>query len=438
MSASAGLVCYDRDNRSLHVMGYPAAAPATPALLVQLDRLHGWDVIRFDETQRRYVLDAHLVIGWNDGSETCFEIAGVTGSDCTLAVRGNVIVYPCHIPGVNRELPPRASPAGRSRLTLGRADDPAAAGALLIESSTNAAHTLYVGFMPNKDATPVLTGPGAEIQAYYSLISAAHPAPEGALGISGRRGPGTPGVRLGASPVLLNSRLAWAEGYYLTSLDKSARVEHTTFEHGQAGLYNGWCVNPVLGCVFRNLHSAVRDGGSIVLTLTDCVFENNRHNWVLTHTARGLTLIDCQWTAPAEGDVVQPWDNPGTGRRQYPSVISRRHIVVAVVDQEGRPVPDAMVAVEHEEGDQAAAEPPRLRVGAAGRTPGRGEKGALLMTEFITRATDDAQAPDHRRYAYKIMVSAAGYHPAAVSGYQPEKSWDEVQIQMKRTSAGKD
>lgn len=395
MTASAGLVAYDESTRSLYVMGYPAAAPATPALLAQLDRLYGWDVVQFDEAQRRYVLDAHLVIGWNDGSETCFDIAGAAGTSCTLTVRGNVIVYPCHVPGINRELPPRATPAGRSRLTLGRPDDPGAAGTLLIESSTNAAHTLYVGFVPNTDTGAALTGPGAEIHAYHSLISALHQAPEGALGIiSGRRGPGTPGVRLGASPVLVNSRLAWAEGYYLASLDKSARVEHTTFEHGQAGVYNAWCVNPILGCVFRNLHSAVRDGGSIVLTMTDCVFENNRHNWVLTHSNRGLTLIDCQWTAPAAGDIIQAWDNPRTGKRQYPHVISYRHIVVAVVDAQDRPIANAVVSVENEQKDLAAAAPPRLRTDAGGRTPGKGENGALLLKEFVRRATDNENQPD--------------------------------------------
>ncbi len=102
------------------------------------------------------------------------------------------------------------------------------------------------------------------------------------------------------------------------------------------------------------------------------------------------------------------------------------------------PLTGALVSVENEQGELAAAEPPRLRTDADGRIPGRGEKGALLLTEFLTRATDDAQAPDHRRYAYTIMVSADGFQPAAVSGYQPEKSWDVVQIQLERTSGGKD
>ncbi len=197
LSASAGLVCYDRDNRSLHVMGYPASAPATPALLLQLDRLYGWDAIRFDEAQRRYILDAHLVIGWNDGSETCFEIAGAGKSGTTMEVRGNVVVYPAHIPGQNSTLPTSITPPGRNRLTLGTPGSADAGGTLLIESSTNTPRTLYVGFVPPAAQGQTLSGPGAELHAYHSVIAAALAGKDGALSaVSGRRSGGTPGLRL--------------------------------------------------------------------------------------------------------------------------------------------------------------------------------------------------------------------------------------------------
>ncbi len=103
----------------------------------------------------------------------------------------------------------------------------------------------------------------------------------------------------------------------LSSLDRNAMVEGTIFEEGLTGVYC-WTVHPIAGCVFRGMDAAVRDSGSIVLTMADCVFENNVHNWKLTHSDRGLTLIDCQRNPPAKGDVFQAWDNPRTGKRQYP------------------------------------------------------------------------------------------------------------------------
>lgn len=436
MSASAGLVCYDRDNGSLHVMGYPAAAPATPALLLQLDRLYGWDVVRFDETQRRYLLDAHLVIGWNDGSDTFFAIAGAGQSGEVMKVRGNVVVLPAHIPGQNAPLPPSITPSGRNRLTLGAPGSADSGGMLLIESSTNAPRTLYVGFVPPDAQGQTLSGPGAELHAYHSVIAAAVSGKAGAMSAaSGRRSGGAPGVRLGAAPVLVNSRISGADGYILSSLDRNARVEGTIFEDSLTGVYNCWTVHPIAGCVFRGMDAAVRDGGSIVLTMADCVFENNVHNWVLTHSDRGLTLVDCRWNAPAQGDVFQAWDNPRTGKRQYPFLISQRHVVVAAADQDGRPLDGVLVSVENEQGELAAAAPPRLRTGADGRTPGKGVHGALLLTEFVRRTTDTAGRPETTDYTYKITVSADGYAPASVAGYLPGKSWDVVQIELNQTDA---
>ena len=425
--AQAALAYYDAANGRVHLIGYPERLPATPALLLKLDRLHGWEIMRHSPEEDRYELDADLIIGFNNGSKTFFQAGGSRAPGETLLVRGNVVVYPCHIEGENRSLQPRETPPGRNRLILGEEDEARSGATLLIASGPgDEGRTLHAGHVPRRQDYPGGSGPGGEVHVYHSRIAAANPGPEGRLGLPGPRSGGSPGLRLGRDPVLVHAVLENADGYFLASVGREARIEQVVCIDGQSGLYNFSSPQPVFGSTFRNLDTAVRDGGSLNVMLVDCIFENNDRHWTMTHTACGLTLRDCTWDEPRDGNIYRAWDNPRTGERQYPFVLSERHVIIKVTDAAGNPVPGAGLRIENEQEVWDAAEPPRLRTGPDGRTPGRGQPGALRLREFLHRATDTENEPEITNYSYTITVTAEGFAPKIRKGYRPSTSWDIV------------
>ncbi len=420
--AGAAAVYFDAAANALRVIGYPAQAPCTPALLAALDRQHGWNRVRRDAAGARTVVEADLVIGFHDGSETWFQVGDSNRAEI-LEIRGNVAVSPVFIPGVNRALPRGVEPPGRNRLTLGHPAAPGLTNALLIASSSNAWRTLYVGRSPGGSG-----GVGGEFQAWFARVGPAAPGLDGLLGAPGRRTSGAPGAILGQNPVLVGAHLSGMDGFFLASLGKAARIENTVVERGRAGFYN--CISPVeiVGCVFRDLEVAVLDGGSMNLTLRDCRLENCRRNWVAWYTANGLTLVDCDWTPPPDGDELQSWVNKNTGKRQFPSVVSRRHVQVQVRDPAGQPVAGAAVSVASEQQDWTAAEPPRLTTDRQGLTPGRGAPRALLLTEFQHRAIETGNQPAVTECTFAIEARAPGYAPGRVAGIRPRRSWAVIPI----------
>lgn len=176
----------------------------------------------------------------------------------------------------------------------------------------------------------------------------------------------------------------------------------------------------------------MRDWGGMDLVLVDCVFENNRQNWSLTYSAKGLVAIDCVYDEPQQGNVYRCWKHRDTGVMQYPSFTSRRHVVVRTVDDAGAPVSNAVVRVSGGRDDASLIDNHKTVTRADGRTPGRGQEGAILLTETTIKATDTPNQPEVAVYAYDIRAEAAGYEPAQVKAFTVSNSWETMTITLAR------
>jgi len=419
--ARAGIAYLPEDNRIL-VTDFPETAPCTPTRLWKADRAHGWGRVTYDPGTDATTVAADLWIGDNDGAHTYFQVGGPSHPREILRVRGNVIVRPDWIQGQDRKL--RWWYVGEhdrrvNRLTIGLPGNPAVTPAVEIDATTAEKRSLRVGWSQR-------TCHGGELHVYNARITAATPDRDHMLGTV---------VMNGRRVVLKRATISWVAGVMTSGAGPRWRgecvIEDCVFEHGGIGIGNG--EQRHLRSVFRDLEIGVRDYGCLDAVLTECVFENNACNWSLGYSGKGLTCIDCTWTPPAKANSYRSWLNKKTNRRQYPSFTSRRHVIVEVVDDSGRPVADARVEAVCE-GSTAAylIDHATLKTNAAGLTPGRGESGALLLTERIARATDVVDKPAVSEYVYRIAAEAPGCLPGHIEDCRPVESWQTIRITLER------
>ena len=418
---ASGAISFRADLNRVSISDFPQAAPCTPARVWQADRLHGWGKVTYDPATDTYTVDADLHIGSNEGTHTYFQIGSPSHPREALHVRGNVVVQPDWVQGENEGnrwwLVKRRFV---NRLTLGDPDDPSVRAALRLASSSEARRNLAIGSLR-------ANAHGGQLHVYHSMIGAITPDPEHRLGHV---------VMVGNSIVLRDTAISRVAGVMTTGAGPGPKrtysIENVRFEHGGVGIGNG--TQRHTGSVFRDLDIAVRDYGCLDAVLTNCRFEGNRRNWSLKYSDKGLTCIDCSWTTPTEGDEYQAWTHRKTGKRQYPSFVSRRHIAVAVVDHADQPVPGANVQVRCEQSDAAhLVTHPRQVTDALGRTPSQGQSRAILLTETVIRATDTPNQPSVTHYRYAIIATASGYEPTRVEAFAPQHSWQVVTLKLRKT-----
>ena len=146
-----------------------------------------------------------------------------------------------------------------------------------------------------------------------------------------------------------------------------------------------------------------------------------------------FTLRAAHIEAPAQlPDLISCWLNSSTKKTQYPKMIHRRHIVVEVVDGAGAPVKGAQVVAASEQGQIEFVDNPKLVVNAQGRTPGKGENKAILLTQSVMQATDTADKPAFTAYTYEIKASATGFKDAAVKNVSPDESWKIIKVVLSK------
>ncbi len=88
------------------------------------------------------------------------------------------------------------------------------------------------------------------------------------------------------------------------------------------------------------------DYGSIDATFVDCVFENNRRNWHLRTTDKGVTLVSCTVGRPQLEDILKASRAPP----DQGLVQSRRHAIIEVVNAAGQPAAWRQVTIRCEQG----------------------------------------------------------------------------------------
>jgi hypothetical protein len=415
-------VLYDAKLDCLWVTDFPAAFPCTLARLKALDDTHGWGKVRYDADARAWTIDCHLLIGANDGTTTFFQIGSREAPDETLLLRGNLYVAPFWVEGENAGKYWQV-PLIENRLTLGCAGDPAVRATLKFVNRKRGEFGPAIGESPAVDRT--LKKFGGQLHVYNSVITAARQEAEYACAT----------FRLvGQEVVLVNSELSWsvddlAYGLNTAQPRKSARVENTLFAHGGGAVNNGSIV--LVGCTLRDLACAVSDSGAIDATLIDCTVERNVRNWMLRFTPYGITCIDCDVKPSARGDLFKAQPAGADGKKEYGALTTRRHVIVEVVDAQGRPVPNAAVKVKCElRVAQPVADNTLQITDAQGRTPGKGMNKAVLLTESIERVTDSGE-PQIKAFSYAISVEAKGFAPETIEGFRPLEKWKVIRVTLR-------
>ena len=421
--AQAGIL-WLAERRILMVTDFPEAAPCTPERLWAVDRAHGWGIVTRDSSNDAYTVDADLWIGNNDGTETYFNLGSRNHPREVLQVRGNVVVYPDWVAGVNEgEQWWYAKRRCVNRLTVGASNEPGIAATLSLDSATTNAHGIYVGMVPAAVGRPAIQGEGGQLHVFHGTLTAL--APDAAHALSGC-------TLLGNSLILHQATLSWIGGHMSYGLGPRwlhpCSVEETVFEHGGVATYGGKLA--MNGCILRDVQTAVQDCGDLEAVFTDCVFSNNACNWQLSYSGQGLTCIDCAWTPPRHADEYRAWDNPQTKKRQYPAFISRRHVIVSVADGSGKPISNAVVDAGAEQPGTDLTEHARVGTDAAGKTPGPGQANAILLTEVIKQATDALDQPAVREFSYQIKVTASGFQPAVKTNLMPTLRWQTIPVIM--------
>lgn len=420
-----GGVYLDPTRDAIVVVDYPASLPCTPAHLAAMDRACGWGRVEYDLASQRCVLTGNLIIGANDGSETVFQVGAPDRPHETLIMHGNLYIHPYFIQGENGTVYWK-TPKRMNAVILGDKADKSINAALLFACTPSNRWTLFVGKLPWQDSK--LTQWGGGIYVYNSRIEPLNSAPGHEIGDNVR------GVYMG-STVLENARIAGVKGMlYGMSIAvhtpelKDYSIRDTVFENVEIPLANG--THKLSGCQFINCGTAVMDRGGLDAELTNCRFQSNNVNWSLTYSNKGLVLVDCTWDQPRQTDRYGVMRTNKTGKVQCPKLSVRRHVVVEVKDAEGKPVAGAKISITPEQEGSESLQIQKHKTDAQGRTPGPGESGAILLTDYVKTATEQRDQPTLAEFSYTITVARDGRQTRMVK-VRPDKSWKIIEVNEK-------
>lgn len=400
-------VSYDEAQRTIHVTGFSQETMGTLQDVLDADREGGWGVVSFDEGTSTFTLNAHLSIGADDGSSTWFRIGTTDRPHETLVIEGDLRV-PHPKPLGHRQY------EGRNMLLIGDSANPDITPTVRFVCEQNEEHGLMVddGSFAVSHATVTAAAQDRQHMAKCEILS--------------------------RDAIITHSTLSWIAGemtYHFASM--SSPFQHVVFEHGGIAICNGQHIAE--DCVFRDLQTAVFDGGSLDATLVRCRFEGNNRNWLLQSSQQGIIAIDCEF-----GEEKDPGPHLRRGRIrdgpwQYPSFVAMRHVVVRVLDKDGQAVEGALVELVESLGELWAVHHGMAKTDAEGRTPAPDQRGALLVTDYVHKATDDVPEPESREcrieeydYRYDIRVTAEGYQTRIVQDIDPDQSWVERTVVLKR------
>lgn len=401
MSRSA--IVYQPVGNTILVIDFSAKKPATLAGIRAADAAGKWGVVQYDAAGDVTTLAAHLQIGNAEGTNSFLQIGAVARPAEALIMKGNLAVKSPKTMGY-------ALWQGQNGLILGDPDKPEVKPVLKFACSKAGEFGLT-------------TEPGSVFKCYSAVITSV--TADRKLGWKGALACFPGGEMIVRDTLFSNFTELYPTG------TAQGDVQGCRYEYGSAALPNGG--GYYRNCVFRNLDTALSDGGCLDCTVVNCRFENNLRNWHLAHTAWGIRAVDCFIGAPSNQTVTcQRWQYPGTERWHYPRFLAQRHIVVAVKNAEGQPVAGARIAVANEQNDLSAVAHGQALTGVDGKTPAVNSGQALFLTDYVIRASDDPAKPVEQYYTYTISVNAEGYAPAKITGVDPDQSWVEKEIIVKK------
>ncbi len=407
-----GGVIYDKPGNTIIVSDYSQEMPCTLSTLYRLARMNGWKNITRDESGKIFTVDANLQIGKADGSSTFFQVGDKEESGETLIVQGNVIISPNWFSVKN-------SNRGTNRLTLGFPDAAKIKCSLKIANG----HTVYSNCIPRKGKRPQRGIKGGQLHIYNSEITCIN---------GGRKNHLNNLYLYGDQVILKNSAVSYFGTVAAYGLNRrTGKVDNTIFRNGKyAMISSGWNAR---NCTFENLTLGIVDmGGPIRSTLTNCIFKDTPANVRLHCGKSWVFAIDCDF-GKGKFDIRSKHRNKDkkNGRKFYPYLVSNRHLIVKVVDKNGNPISGALISIDGKSKSNipGVIEKRRGRTGKDGMTPGKGNRTALILTEFLIQANDSAKA-SRTEFTYDLKVSASGFNPVTKDDLKLTISWDVIEITL--------
>ncbi len=403
---AAASIVFEAATGSLIVEDYPEALPCTLRELAIADRMNGWGKVRYDPTAAVCTVSATLVIGRDNGTETCFQIGGANAPGETLLMKGHLVVHPYQLldePSGGAERTPRIN-----RLTLGVPAGGAARPAIRLAGTR-----ILVGSALGADDR-IRRGAGGELLLYHGLVAGA-----------GQTNPALPCsvAAWKCTFIAQGAEFRHFAGAPLAGLHAymTCRIEDGVFADCGAGFGGATRELAFRNCRFEGFRNPVFTG--VRVELTSCALRTNAMNWDLSGGGF-VRAVDCAIEPGAAPDRYGYGKDPRRGQPVPAEALVQRHIVVQVMDAAGRPVPGARVAAVPDTPDAAGGD--QAVTDAAGRTPGPESAAALLLTERRIAADD----PDVRPRPRYTIHAQAPVGAGTVTGVSPTRSWETVTLRL--------
>lgn len=401
---SSAEVTYDAEKNSICIEGFPPEMPCTMKSVMMADKINGWGRVKYDKAASIWTIDANVIIGGNKNVSGCLKLGNDKVPDETLVVNGLVTVYPYFVGGLNTEKNHLHTKRNVNALIIGDPENDKIRPTLKIGKNGN----LRIGYLPEYKGKVQF---GGELRVYNGTISAAE----------GRFGDDTTWLHIYSKIILRNATISGFKGI-LRDISRFSEVSGTTFANGGKVVIGKTTIK---NCAFRKLGCAVYDYGSLDAVFINCTFVENSQNFCLRF-GKGVECIDCDLGEPASRDVYQMREYKG--KKIFPEFISRRHIIVKVLDASGKPSPGAKVSISCEQGEKAVI---KTVTGNDGCTPGRNGQDAILLTHEAKVATETPNKPQKTEFTYTISAENQGMAGVAKK-FNPAKSWQEITVKLSK------
>lgn len=426
-----GSITYDTEQDCIWVAGFPEESPAMLGTVLKADQENGWGKVSYDQATDTYGINTSLWIGTDQDAGTFFQIGSKEHPKETLTIKGDFWIRP---PKKSQRRRTDRRFAIVNRLTVGDLNDASIQPTIKIDCSQPQEFGLFVGLGGSKA--------GGDLYLYNCMVTAAQPDQDHVQrGVDyAKAKDGFIGGWWPTDLRLINSTISWmggslylgapAAGPNLTRQQSHCIIDGATFENipqvrflNPCEVYSEarWEAAPMFikNCTFRNLENVVAPNGEGIFV--NCRFENNRNNLSLVPAHSGAILIDCHLGPQKDPIAVAKTTIPVEKLRRYGNILNPglgqgQSLLVAVVDQKGRPVPAALVMVASED-DQSAVVSGIAVTNEQGLTSTDVEKDALIIVNRRYLPTDDPTQPEEKPYSFQVAVRATGYQTetAAIS-----------------------
>ena len=399
-------VTFDASKNTIYIEGFPPDMPCSMKTVYMTNKINGWGKVKFDKKTATYTVDANINIGGNTGVDGCLKLGSSKLPNETLIVNGILTVSPFYIQSLNPEKSWKQTKKNINALIIGDPENPQIKPILKFGKNGN----LQIGYLPEYRGKVQF---GGELRVYNGTITAAND----------RFGGNVIWFSSYSKVILKNAAISGFKGR-LRSISRFAKVYGTTFSDA-----NILAVRKAefRNCTFSNMTCAIFDYGGLNAVFTNCVFKDNIRNFSLRY-GKGVTCIDCEVGKTKANDNYQM--RIFKGQKIFPAFFSKRHVIIKVVDVDGKPIPEAKVSIKCEQQVEGIIENSETVTGENGCTPVKGNKKAVLLTDEIKIATEKTNIPRQNKFTYTISVKANKLS-AVIKNFIPAKSWQEVVIKVK-------